>query len=251
MAETCSWYVIVYYKYSCVIDCYSFDHWSTVVLIYTTGMTLLRTQPSVHQNSPLDPMTSFLDPENRIALHQFKIGFTVSPPTPKSVNSTFPGFPACLRYTNSSLHHTSRHILQPKNKTQLIALLTSNYLFLWTSLTLPLQNLTLLCSHCPIKEPTRDRQRLCDNTKCQGCTNFKKSWSHGKIVGARKVDMKQVPHREPTNIKRHSAKFCRLDDLATGICIPLRNMHYFYNDKCLYSRSLNTPSSVIGSMLGE
>ena len=70
-------------------------------------------------------------------------------------------------------------------------------------------------------------------------------------MGARKVDTKKVLHRGLTNIKRHRAKFCRLGDLATGICVPLRNMHYFYNDKCLHSRSLNTLSSVIGSMLGE
>ena len=131
-------------------------------------------------------MTSFLDPGHRIALHQFKIGFTASPSTPRSVNSAFPGFPACLRYINSNLHHTSRPILQPKNKTQLIALITSDYLFQWTSLTLPLPNLTLLCSHRPIKEPTRDRQTLCDNTKCQGCTNFKKSRSHSKNYGRQK-----------------------------------------------------------------
>jgi hypothetical protein len=197
-------------------------------------------------------MTSFLDPENRIALHQFKIGFSASPSTPSSINSTFPGFPACLRYMNSNLHtHTSRPILQPKNKTELIALITCDYLFQWTSLTLPLQNLTLLCSQCPIKEPIRDRQRLCDKTKCQGCTNFNKPWSHGKLVGARKQASKQVPHRGPTNIKRHSAKLCRLGDLATGISVPQGNMHYFYNDKCLYSGSLNTPNSVTGSMLGE
>ena len=42
MAEICSWYDIVYYKYGCVIDCYSFHRCSTVVLIYTTGMTHLK-----------------------------------------------------------------------------------------------------------------------------------------------------------------------------------------------------------------
>ena len=136
------------------------------------GATIKKSQPSVHQNSPLGPMTIFLDPEKTIALHHFKIGFTSSPSTPRSVNSTFPGFPACLRYMNSSLHHTSRPILQPKNITQLIALITTNYLFQWTSLTLPLQKLTLLCSQCPITEPTRERD--CDNMKCKGCTNSKK-----------------------------------------------------------------------------
>jgi hypothetical protein len=185
-------------------------------------------------------MTSFLNPENRIALHQFQIGLTASPSTPRSVNNTSPGFPVSLRYMNYNLHHTSRPILQPKNKTQLNALITRDckdrihntwlYLFKWTSLTLPLQNLTLLCSLCSIQEPIRDRQRLCDKTKCQGCTNFKKSWRHIKIVGARKMDTKQVLHRGHTNIKHHRAKFCRLGDLVTGIRVPLRNMHYFYND---------------------
>jgi hypothetical protein len=34
-------------------------------------------------------------------------------------------------------------------------------------------------------------------------------------------DMKQVPHRGPTNIRRHRIKYSRHGDLATGICATL------------------------------
>ena len=60
MAETCSWYVIIYYKYSCVIDCYSFDCWSIVVLMYTTGIALLKTTDKVMQETEQTRQT-FID----------------------------------------------------------------------------------------------------------------------------------------------------------------------------------------------
>ena len=34
-------------------------------------------------------------------------------------------------------------------------------------------------------------------------------------------DMKQVPYRGPTNIRRHRTNFGRHGDLAPGICVPL------------------------------
>jgi hypothetical protein len=60
-----------------------------------------------------------------------------------------------------------------------------------------------------------------NNTETQGCTNFQKSRSYHKILGARAVgDMQQLPDWWPTNISHHSTEFSRQGDLAPGVRTP-------------------------------
>ena len=61
----------------------------------------------------------------------------------------------------------------------------------------------------------------------QGCTNFPKIQEPAHNSRRPKVDMKQISHWRPTNVRRRCTKFSRPGDLGPCMCTPLMALFHF------------------------
>jgi hypothetical protein len=102
----------------------------------------------------------------------------------------------------------------------LLVLLCELFTYAWTNYNFKIWN-KLLVSLKRHKCYIWYNEKTC-NYLTYGSTNIpKKSGSHHKILGARKVTCSKFPYWGPTDVRRHGTNYNRPRKVATGICAQL------------------------------